>query len=111
MRYGTAGIWAENYLNKTVGEDPPKDLGDWKDFYDKFKIQFKKTNKVDKARSALMTFSQGRMLVDEYSNQFILIAANANITNKEQVPYFQRGLDPKVMDKIYNKETPPKDTI
>ena len=28
MRYGTVGVWAENYLNKTVGVDPPKDLGE-----------------------------------------------------------------------------------
>ena len=52
-----------------------------------------------------MAFSQGKMTVDEYSNQFTLIA------DKEQVPYYQRGLDPKVMDKIYDKETQPKDTI
>ena len=58
-----------------------------------------------------MVFSQERMTVDEYSNQFILIAANTDISDKEQVPYFQRGLDPKVMDKIYDKETPPKDMI
>ena len=58
-----------------------------------------------------MVFSQGRITVDEYSNQFLLIAANTDISDKEQVPYFQRGLDPKVVDKIYDKETPPKDTI
>ena len=58
-----------------------------------------------------MAFFQGRMTVDKYSNQFVLIAANANISNKEQIPYYQRGLDLKVMDKIYNKETLPKDTI
>ena len=58
-----------------------------------------------------MVFSQGKMTVDEYSNQFLLIAADADISDKEQVPYFQRGLDPKVMDKIYDKETLPKDTI
>ncbi|ETW82665.1 hypothetical protein HETIRDRAFT_108895 [Heterobasidion irregulare TC 32-1] len=51
------------------------------------------------------------MTVDEYSNQFILIAADADISDKEQVPYFQRGLDPRVMDKIYDKEVQPKDTI
>ncbi|ETW82515.1 hypothetical protein HETIRDRAFT_450360 [Heterobasidion irregulare TC 32-1] len=44
------------------------------------------------------------MTVDEYSNQFILIAADADISDKEQVPYFQRGLDPRIMDKIYDKE-------
>ena len=49
--------------------------------------------------------------MDEYSNQFLLIAADADISDKEQVPYLQRGLDPKVMDKIYDKETLPKDTI
>ena len=49
--------------------------------------------------------------MDKYSNQFLLIAADANISDKEQVPYFQRGLDPKVMDKIYDKEVQPKDTI
>ena len=49
--------------------------------------------------------------MDEYSNQFALIATNANISNKEQVSYFQRELDLKVMDKIYDKETLPKDTI
>ena len=58
-----------------------------------------------------MAFFQGRMTVDKYSNQFVLIAANADISNKEQIPYYQRGLDLKVMDKIYNKETLPKDTI
>ena len=41
---------------------------------------------MDKARSALMTFSQGRMTVDEYSNQFTLIAADTDIAGKEQVP-------------------------
>ena len=58
-----------------------------------------------------MAFSQGKMTVDEYSNQFTLIATNTDISNKEQVPYYQRGLDPKVMNKIYDKETLPKDTI
>ena len=51
------------------------------------------------------------MTMDKYSNQFVLIAANANISNKELVPYYQRRLDPKVMDGIYDKETLPKDTI
>ena len=111
MRYGTAGAWAENFLAKTVGAEISKDLGTWADFLAKFKLQFKESNKTDKARSALMVFSQGKMTMDEYSNQFLLIAADADISNKEQVPYFQRGLDPKVMDKIYDKETPPKDTI
>ncbi|ETW75688.1 hypothetical protein HETIRDRAFT_330248 [Heterobasidion irregulare TC 32-1] len=111
MRYGTAGAWAENFLLKSVGADPPTDLGTWKDFLAKFKLQFRETGKTDKARSALMAFSQGRMTVDEYSNQFILIAADADISDKEQVPYFQRGLDPRVMDKIYDKEVQPKDTI
>ncbi|ETW84847.1 hypothetical protein HETIRDRAFT_450191 [Heterobasidion irregulare TC 32-1] len=99
MRYGTAGAWAENFLLKS------------RDFLTKFKLQFRETGKTDKARSALMAFSQGRMTVDEYSNQFILIAADADISDKEQVPYFQRGLDPRVMDKIYDKEVQPKDTI
>ena len=58
-----------------------------------------------------MAFSQGKMTVDEYSNQFVLIAADADITDKEEVPYYQRGLDLKVMDKIYDKETQLKDTI
>ena len=58
-----------------------------------------------------MAFSQGRITVDEYSNQFVLIAADTDISDKEQVLYYQRGLDPKVMDKIYDKETLPKDMI
>ena len=66
---------------------------------------------MDKAQSTLMVFSQGKMTVDEYSNQFLLIATDTNISNKEQVSYFQRGLDPRVMDKIHDKETPSKDTI
>ena len=111
MRYGTAGTWTENFLAKTVGAKTPKDLGTWVDFLAKFKLQFKESNKMDKARSALMVFSQGKMTMDEYSSQFLLIAADADISDKEQVPYFQRGLDPKVMDKIYDKETLPKDTI
>ncbi|ETW82807.1 hypothetical protein HETIRDRAFT_163229 [Heterobasidion irregulare TC 32-1] len=111
MRYGTAGAWAENFLLKSVGADPPTDLGTWRDFLTKFKLQFRETGKTNKARSALMAFSQGQMTVDEYSNQFILIAADADISDKEQVPYFQRGLDPRVMDKIYDKEVQPKDTI
>ena len=89
MRYGTAGAWAENFLAKTVGAKIPKDLGTWVDFLEKFKLQFKESNKMDKARSTLMIFSQGKMTVDEYSNQFLLIAADTDISNKEQVPYFQ----------------------
>ena len=111
MRHGTASTWAENFLVKTIGAETPKDLGTWASFLDKFRLQFKEYNKKDKVQSALIAFSQGRMTVDEYSNQFVLIAANANISEKEQVPYYQRGLDPKVMDKIYDKETLPKDTI
>ena len=111
MRYGTASTWAENFLAKTVGAKNPKDLGTWADFLTKFRLQFKESNKTDKARSALIVFSQGRMTVDEYSNQFLLIATDADISDKEQVPYFQRGLDSKVMDKIYDKETLPKDMI
>ncbi|ETW78211.1 hypothetical protein HETIRDRAFT_454229 [Heterobasidion irregulare TC 32-1] len=30
-------------------------------------------------------------MVDEYSNQFILITTDANISDKEQVPYFQQA--------------------
>ena len=89
MRYRTAGAWAEDFLAKTVGAKPPKDLGTWADFLTKFKLQFKESNKTDKVWSALMVFSQGKMTMDEYSNQFLLIAANADISNKEQVPYFQ----------------------
>ena len=89
MRYGTAGAWAENFLAKTVGAEIPKDLGTWVDFLAKFKLQFKESNKMDKAQSTLMIFSQGKMTVDEYSNQFLLIAADTDISNKEQVPYFQ----------------------
>ena len=111
MRYGTAGVWAENFLNKTVGATPPKTFGTWEAFKASFKLQFQESNITDKARSALMAFSQGKMMVDEYSNQFTLIAANADIADKEQVSYYQRGLDPKVMDKIYDRETQPKDTI
>ena len=111
MRYGTAGAWAENFLAKTVGVETPKDLGTWMDFLSKFRLQFKESNKTDKAWSTLMVFFQGKMTMDKYSNQFLLIATDADISDKEQVPYFQRGLDPKVMDKIYDEETPPKDTI
>ena len=111
MRYRTASARAENFLAKTVGAETSKDLGTWADFLAKFRLQFKESNKMDKVRRALMAFSQGRMTMDEYSNQFLLIAADANISDKEQVPYFQWGLDPKVMDKIYDKETLPKDTI
>ena len=111
MRYGTAGAWAENFLAKTVGVTPPKDLGTWMDFLAKFKLQFRETGKTDKAWSALMAFSQGKMTMDEYSNQFILITANADISEKEQVPYFQQGLDPHIMDKIYDKEAQPMDDI
>ncbi|ETW77138.1 hypothetical protein HETIRDRAFT_454516 [Heterobasidion irregulare TC 32-1] len=90
MRYGTAGAWVENFLLKSVGANPPTDLGTWENFLAKFKLQFRETGKTDK---------------------FILIAANADISDKEQVPYFQRGSDPHVMDKIYDKEVQPKDTI
>ena len=89
MRYGTAGTWAENFLAKTVGAETPKDLGTWADFLTKFRLQFKESNKMDKAQSALMVFSQRKITVDKYSNQFLLIAANADISDKEQVPYFQ----------------------
>ena len=89
MGYGTAGAWAENFLAKTVGAETPKDLGTWADFLAKFKLQFKESNKMDKARSTLMVFSQGKMTVDEYSNQFLLIASDADISDKEQVPDLQ----------------------
>ncbi|ETW78192.1 hypothetical protein HETIRDRAFT_325047 [Heterobasidion irregulare TC 32-1] len=111
MRYSTARAWVENFLLKSVGADPPTDLGTWANFLAKFKLQFRETGKTDKVQSALMAFSQGQMMVDRYSNQFILIATDTNISNKEQVPYFQRELDPRVMDKIYDKEVQPKDTI
>ena len=77
MRYRTAGAWAENFLAKTVGAKTPKDLGTWADFLTKFKLQFKESNKTDKVQSALMVFSQGKMTVDEYSNQFLLITTDA----------------------------------
>ncbi|ETW82041.1 hypothetical protein HETIRDRAFT_101424 [Heterobasidion irregulare TC 32-1] len=32
MRYSMAGAWAENFLLKTVGADPPTDLGTWVNF-------------------------------------------------------------------------------
>ena len=89
MRHGTASTWAENFLAKTVGAETPKNLGMWANFLDKFKLQFKESNKKDKAWSTLMSFFQERMTMDEYSNQFILIAADTDISEKEQVPYFQ----------------------
>ncbi|ETW74875.1 hypothetical protein HETIRDRAFT_164916 [Heterobasidion irregulare TC 32-1] len=111
MRHGMAGAWAENFLAKTVGTETPKDLGAWSDFLTKFRLQFKESNKMDKVCSSLMAFSQGRMTMDEYSNQFLLITADADISEKEQVPYYQQRLDLWVMDKIYDKETQPTDTI
>ena len=49
MRYGTTSAWTENFLAKTVGAETPTDLGTWADFLTKFKLQFKESNKTDKA--------------------------------------------------------------
>ena len=87
MRHGTASAWAENFLAKIVGVETLKDLGTWADFLSKFRLQFKESNKMDKAWSILMAFSQGRITIDKYSNQFVLIAADTDISDKEQVPY------------------------
>ncbi|ETW78212.1 hypothetical protein HETIRDRAFT_454230 [Heterobasidion irregulare TC 32-1] len=49
MRYGTAGAWVENFLLKSVGVDPPTDLGTWMNFLAKFRLQFRETGKTNKA--------------------------------------------------------------
>ena len=49
MRYGTAGVWAENFLKKTVGASLPKTFGTWEAFKASFQLQFKESNVMDKA--------------------------------------------------------------
>ena len=49
MRYGTASVWAKNFLKKTIGAKPPKDFGTWDTFKTSFELQFHESNVTDKA--------------------------------------------------------------
>lgn len=101
---GTAGIWAETFVNTRLLTGQ---LGTWLDFQTEFTRNFLSSDIAGDAKGELMQLKQ-RGTADEYVAQFKILASRSGITDYEAlVELFQRGLQRDLLKSIYNKDTLP----
>lgn len=103
---GTAGIWAETFVNtRLLGGN----LGTWTDFQTEFVQNFLSSDAAGEAKAELMRLRQTGP-ADEYVAQFKILTSRSGITDYEAlVELFQRGLQKPLLTRIYNKDTLPTD--
>ena len=99
-RSGTAAAFADNLTSVALAYDPPN-YGTWPDFQAEFERTFISSDVAGEARSDLFTLKQDGD-ADGYVAQFKILAMRAGITETNAlVEYFQRGLKPALLNRIY----------
>lgn len=103
---GTAGIWAENFVNTRLAA---AQIGTWQDFTTEFDRSFVTSDMAGEAKTELMQLKQIGT-ADEYVNQFKILTSRSGITDYEALmELFQRGLRAPLLERIYNRDTLPTD--
>jgi hypothetical protein len=101
MNGGTAAGWAEA---KGVQATP---WGTWEDFKTEIRNAFSPVDDAGDARHGLKTLKQTGD-VEDYISQFRILKGRAGINEDVSlIEYFVDGLNPKLVEKIYNMETVP----
>jgi len=113
MTSGNAAKWwiAKRTEHKKRGLDkmPPSFTVEWKDFFKELEEEFTLIDDKGKAGTNLMTIKEGDRLVEAYIADFKIIVSQSDITEDAAlIRDFQKGLNPKLVEKIWAQTSPPK---
>ena len=82
---------------------------EWKEFHKELEEEFTLIDDKGKAGTDLMTIKQGDRPVEAYIADFKIIVSRSDITEDAAlIQDFQKGLNPKLVEKIWAQTPPPK---
>lgn len=98
MKGGNAGPWAERKVKEFAkkGEMPS-----WDDFSSNLKEEFGDPDPGMTARFRMDQLRQGSMPAEDYSSKFNQLKDETGYNNAALIEKFERGLDPKLVDRIW----------
>ena len=104
MTEGTAEAWRETKIDEYITANL---WPTWDRFKDAVKAAFDPINEQGEAVAQLKLLKQDGP-VDDYVARFRIISPKTGITDQRALlEYFYDGLDPKLLERIYTKDTPP----
>src|SRR5882762_8360577 len=111
MGDGLAGNWKLRFGHDYLVPGAPNTvLPTYEAFTSLLDKDFKEIDIQQKAYHALSILQQGKLSVDEYTSKFRSLATQAKITEDATlVDYYQRGLHPAIVDRIYSGDALPID--
>jgi hypothetical protein len=108
MKGGTAGSWAEKYLERpdtgTVALHKTYDA-----FIKEVKSTFKEHNQAEKARARIDALKQGKYSVDTYTQMFNELSRDSGYDAAALMHLYLKGLNNDIVDKIYGMADIPDD--
>jgi len=113
MTSGNATKWQiakrREHKKRGLNNTPPFFSVDWKKFSKDLKEEFTLIDNKGKAGTDLMTIKQGNWLVEAYITNFKIIISQSDIMENVVLIWdFQKGLNPKLVEKIWTQTPPPK---
>ena len=107
MKTGPAAVWAGTITQKLMEGRTP--FASFSDFIAEFKSRFTLTDEAGNAANRLETLEQGARAVDDYATEFLALSDLSGYGEVELQRKFKRGLNPGLLDKVYNLPQPPAD--
>lgn len=103
MKGGTAGNWKLLKIREYATNGFPT----WSEFYKAIESAFSATDEAGDARTQMRILKQSRE-VDDYISKFQILASKSEITEDAAlIEYFMEGLNPKIVEKMHDRETVP----
>jgi hypothetical protein len=99
MKGGTAGPWADRFVEQVEAGQPPAQT--WADFRESFRRTFADPDPGATARLRMSQLRQGTRVVDLYIAEFQELAARTNYDDVAHIDHFERGLSRRLIDAIY----------
>ncbi|GBE87281.1 hypothetical protein SCP_1005280 [Sparassis crispa] len=108
MQGGTAGSWAQSFIETELTNDDFLSYGSWRDFIASVNKAFGDENIEETARTLLRNIKQGTRTADDYIAEFRSLESKAKLEDAGNIEYFKWGLNDPLRQRIYGMESMPK---
>ncbi|GBE79571.1 hypothetical protein SCP_0207710 [Sparassis crispa] len=108
MQGGTAGSWAQSFIETELTNDDFLSYGSWRDFIASVNKAFGDENIEETAHTLLRNIKQGTRTADDYIAEFRSIESKAKLEDAGNIEYFKWGLNDPLRQRIYGMESMPK---
>ncbi|GBE79487.1 hypothetical protein SCP_0206870 [Sparassis crispa] len=93
MQGGTAGSWAQSFIETELTNDDFLSYGSWRDFIASVNKAFGDENIEETARTLLHNIKQGTRTADDYIAKFRSLESKAKLEDAGNIEYFKWGLN------------------